>query len=325
MSEVLSHPGKRRIFPTIAGRVRRDGRLLRKKEGDEALKFPREFLFACVACVLATTCAHAQTLERVFIKGSRLNYGGYTVTRAVDERAGESRAVITRGVRELVRLTDGAPRADATRLGIFPLLGGKGKQLIVEQYTGGAHCCTVYRVYDLGTELSALFDGDEYGVEEIGEDMTLVDIDRDGRYELTQSVMAFDYFLTSHAGSVFPTAVFAYDEAARRYVPANRKFSGYILRGVARDISRLEARNRRMTREERASSFHGEHFSAVMDVLLKYVYAGEESKGWAFFNTHYMLADKTEVEAAVKKRLKESAVYCATYGCTPEQKEEAAR
>jgi hypothetical protein len=267
----------------------------------------------------------AQTLERVFIKGTRLTYGGYVVTRAAVEQEGESRAVISRGGRELVRLTDGAPRDYATRVGLFPLLGGKEKQLVVEQYTGGAHCCTVYRVYDLGPEFRALFDGDEYGIDEIGEDMNVVDIDRDGRHEFTLSVMAFDYFMTSHAGSVFPTAVFAYDEGAGKYVPANRKFSAYLLRGVARDVLKVEALNRRLTKEERAGAFHGEHFRAVLDVLLKYVYAGEERKGWDFFETHYMLADKAEVEAGVKEKLKESAVYRATYGVVPGKKEETAR
>jgi hypothetical protein len=256
-------------------------------------------------------------LERVFIKGTRLTYGGYVVTRAVAEREGESRAVISRGGRELARLTDGAPRDYATRIGLFPFLGGKGKQLVVEQYTGGAHCCTVYRVYDLGAELRTLFDGDEFGIDEIGEDMNVLDIDRDGRYEFTQTVMAFDYFMTSHAGSVFPTAVFAYDDAAGRYVPSNRKFSAYLLRGVARDAAKVKAINRRMTKEERASTFHGEHFRAVLDVLLKYVYAGEERKGWAFFESNYVLGDKAEVEAGVKSKLLESAVYRATYGLAP--------
>jgi len=290
--------------------------------GCEELKFTREFLFACVACLLATVCAHAQTLERVFIKGSRLTYGGYTITREIG--GGESRAVISRGRRELARLVSGAPRTDATRVGLFPLLGTRGRQLIVEQDTGGAHCCSIYRVYDLGANLRTLFDGDEYGVEEVGGEMNVIDIDHDGRYEFTQAVMAFDYFLTSHAGSVFPVAVFAYDEGARKYVPANKRFSSYLLRGVARDVREVETLNRRMTREEIASGFHGEHFRAVMNVLTKYVYAGEEEKGWAFFKTHYMLADKSEVEAAVKKRFKESAIYCAVYGCTPEEKEEAA-
>jgi hypothetical protein len=283
------------------------------------LKGRREWLLACAACALAAVCAHAQTLERVFIKGGRLAYGGYVVRREVAEREGESRAVISRGGRELARLTDGAPRDYATRVGLFPFLGGRGRQLVVEQYTGGAHCCTLYRVYDLGPELRALFDGAEYGVEEVGEDMRVLDIDGDGRYELTQSVMAFDYFMTSHAGSVFPTAVFAYDEAAGKYLPANRKFSAYLLRGVAR---KAEALNRRLTPEQRRGEnpFHGEQFSAVLGVLLKYVYAGEEAKGWAFFDAHYALGDKAEVEAGVKKRLKESGVYCATYGCTPEEK-----
>jgi len=63
----------------------------------------------------------------------------------------------------------------------------------------------------------------------------------------------------------------------------------------------------------------------VLDVLLKYVYAGEERKGWAFFETHYLLADKAEVEAGVKEKLKESAVYRATYGIVPGKKEETAR
>lgn len=287
-----------------------------------SLKSLRGVLLVCAACALVSVRASAQTLERAFIKGTRLTYGGYVVTRAVVEREGESRAVISRGGRVLVRLTDGVPRDYATRIGLFPFLGRNAKQLVVEQYTGGAHCCTIYRVYDLGAELRTLFDGDEFGIDEIGEDMNVLDIDGDGRYEFTQDVMAFDYFMTSHANSVFPTAVFAYDEGAGKYLPANRKFSAYLLRGVRRDIIKVEALTRRMTKEERAGGFHGEHFRAVLDVLLKYVYAGEEEKGWAFFATHYALADKSEVEAGVKAKLLESAVYRATYGLAPLKNDE---
>lgn len=279
------------------------------KEAKTSLKCPRVVLLAFAACAVATVCAHAQTLERVFIKGSRLAYGGYVVTRAVDEHSGESRAVIKRGGRELARLTDGAPRDYATRIGLFPFFGGKGRQLVVEQYTGGAHCCTVYRVYDLGPELRLLFDGDEFGIDEIGEDMNVVDIDRDGRYEFTLSVMAFDYFLTSHANSVFPTAVFAYDEGSGKYVSANLKFSAYLLRDIERDIAKVEALNRRMTKKERASTFHGEHFRAVMDVFLKYEYAGQAQKGWDFFASHYLQPDKVEVSNEAVKKLNSSAIY----------------
>jgi hypothetical protein len=261
-------------------------------------------------------------LERFFIKGTRLSYGGYVVTRTVSEREGESRAVISRGGRELARLNDGAPRDYATRIGLFPFLGREGRQLVVEQYTGGAHCCTVYRVYELGAELRTLFDGDEYGVDEIGEDMNVPDIDGDGRREFTLNVMAFDYFMTSHANSVFPTAVFAYDERAGKYLPANRKFSAYLLRGIARDAVKARALGRRLTKEERAGGFHGEHFRAVLDVLLKYVYAGEEAKGWQFFDSNYVLGDKAEVEAGVKEKLLESAVYRATYGLAPVENDE---
>lgn len=282
----------------------------------------REVLLACAACAFVSACASAQTLERAFIKGARLTYGGYVVTRAVVEREGESRAVISRGGRELLSLNDGAPRDYATRIGLFPFLGHGGKQLVVEQYTGGAHCCTVYRVFELGAELRTLFDGDEYGVDEIGEDMKVLDIDGDGRQEFTLNVMAFDYFMTSHAGSVFPTAVFAYDERAGRYVSSNKRFSAYLLRGVARDVQKVKAVTRRMTKEERATGFHGEHFSAVLEVLLKYVYAGEEQKGWSFFESNYVLGDKAEVEAGVKAKLSESAVYRATYGLAPLKNDE---
>jgi hypothetical protein len=283
----------------------------------------REFLFACAACALASVCAHAQTLERAFIEGRRVEYGGYTIERVVDDGAGESRAVVTRAGRELVRLADGAPRPDSTRLALFPLLGrGAGRQLVVEQDTGGAHCCTIYRVYDLGAEPRALFDGADYGIDEIGDDMSVADIDGDGRYELAQDVMAFDYFQTSHAGSVFPVVVFAYDERAGRYLPANRRFSAYVLRGIARDVRRAEATGRRLTPDERASEFHGEHFTAVMQALLKYVYAGEEAKGWAFFDAHYRQADKAALKEAVRQKLLESAVYRATYGLAPLKKDD---
>ena len=201
---------------------------------------------------------------------------------------------------------------DSTLAGLFSFLGGGTKQLVVMQYSGGAHCCWSYHIYDFNPRLRLIYDGDEYDAESVGYTLRPKDLDGDGRFEFTRAVMAFDYFHMSHAASVFPVAVFAYDERAGKYRPANRKFADYVMRGLEGDVGRV-AEERAKVRPGGAPANEG-FISAVLRVTLKHVYAGREAEGLEFFEREYNLADKAEIKADMLKALKGDLVHQSLYG-----------
>ncbi|HEV2833816.1 MAG TPA: hypothetical protein VGW58_00790 [Pyrinomonadaceae bacterium] len=247
------------------------------------------------------------SLEAGYIDGDKLSYKGYDVERSTDARGHQSAATIKKNGRTIARLRNGGLGKDSTRFGLFSLLGGESKQLVILQYTGGAHCCWTYRIYDFQPSLRVIFDDENYGLDYLGYELQPEDIDGDGRYELTQAVMTFDYFHMSHASSVFPTAVFSYDKKSRAYVPVNKRFSAYVLDDVAKDLKSLELVGRDV------DANHELYLSAVLKVLLKKIYAGDETDGWRFFDSEYRLTDKAEIKSDIKKALRHDPVYQSIY------------
>jgi hypothetical protein len=260
----------------------------------------------------AQSTREQQSLDDMFIEGDRLSYAGYDVERSYDSEEKVSSAVIRKEGKTVVALRDGGLGPESTEIGLFPFRGGETKQLVIMQYTGGAHCCSIYRIYELTPKLRLIFNDEEYGIDSVGNGLQPEDLDGDGRYELLQSVMTFDYFHMSHASSVFPTAIFSYDEKARKYLPANRRFSTYLLEGIEGDLKHLE--------EERAKLDGGNDIisleayrSAVLQVTLKYIYAGRRADGWQLFEREYQLSDKDEIRADLKKLLATDPVYQSIY------------
>ncbi len=272
----------------------------------------RLFPIALLLNLLLVLPLAAQSLDDIFIKGGSLTYQGYEVTRHYNPSARYSSATIKRGSRVLATLRDGGLLEDSTRIGLFSFLGGESKQLLIEQYTGGAHCCWIYRIYDLSPNFRLLFDGTRYGIDEIGYELHPVDIDHDGRYEFTQAEMAFDYFHLPHSLSRFSTVVFAYDERAGEYRVANARFAEYVLRGLDADIAEVNKLNGQPPAVN--DIFYREKlFSAVLQVLLKYIYAGRRAEAWSFYDGNYKLDDREQMRTEIKKKLRSSIIYNSIY------------
>jgi hypothetical protein len=249
--------------------------------------------------------------EAAYIDGDKLSYQGYDVERSSDDADRLSFATIKKKGRIIATLSNGGLGKESTRFGLFSLLGGASKQLVILQYTGGAHCCWTYRIYDFHPNLHVIFDDEIYGLDYLGYELLPRDIDGDGKFELTQAVMTFDYFHMSHASSVFPVAVFSYNEKTRTYVPANQRFSAYVRDGIENDLKALEAASRDVNGED--VNKKEEYLSAVLRVLLKRIYAGDEADAWKFFNTEYRLSDKTEFKSDIRKALRHDPIYRSLY------------
>jgi hypothetical protein len=247
--------------------------------------------------------------EAGFIDGDKLLHEGYEVVRSESKDGRDSSAIIKKNGRLIDSLNSGGMGKDSTKFGVFSLLGDETKQLVVMQYTGGAHCCWTYKVYGFWPKLHVIFDDGKYG-EALGYELRAEDIDADGRYELFQAVMTFDYFHMSHASSVFPTAVFAYDEKSRQYMPANKKFSHRLLRNLTEDMETLVSARATVNVE---STLNETYVSAVFEVLLKRIYAGQEQQGWKFFDKEYQLSDKKELKRDIKQALQGDPIYRSIY------------
>ena len=252
------------------------------------------------------------TLDKIFTRDDRLSYKGFVIEKFQDRGEESWSAVLKKGSKTLAKFESGWNR-EWTNFGLFPFIASEPKQLVVEQYSGGAHCCYSYWIYDLSVpNARPLFDTGKYGT---GNQLVPLDIDGDGAFELRHSVMAFDYFHMSHASSVFPQAVFAYDRKAGEYRPANRRFSDYALGGIKEDIKELESIKAEADKDK-DDIYTERHFSAVLQVTLKYIYAGKREEGWAFFNREYSTHEgisKEKMRAEIEETLQAEPVYKYIY------------
>ena len=131
-------------------------------------------------------------------------------------------------------------------------LDGDGTvEVVLDLYTGGAHCCTQTWIYS-GTAPKVVHDFRDIGYDPI-------DVNGDGRPEFVSADPAFAYAFTSFAGSRFPLQVFRWKA------------------GHLRDVTRSAAVKPRLRKQARHFRFEygvasgkfrrGQHGIAVTEVL----------------------------------------------------------
>jgi len=272
-------------------------------------KFNIFLVFLLLGLVVAGPL-YAQTLNDVFTREDTLVYMGYKVTRSYDSKDNVWLATLKKEEKVLATFKRGGPLKEMTRFGLFPFLGKDTKQLIIEQYSGGAHCCWSYWIFNLLPNFEMIYDSQDYPV---GYGLVPLDLDKDGVFEFTQEILTFDYFdRLCHALSPLPVVVFKYDEKRGKYFPANQMFPQYVLNGIEEDIGRVRKLKEKINFTTYNDS-RGNYLSAVLEVVLRYIYAGKEKEGWLFYDEEYNLPDKERIKSKIKKKLKSCVIYREIY------------
>lgn len=192
------------------------------------------------------------------------------------------------------------PLGNDARFCLFPILGQKGKQLIIEET---ANREWQHWVVDLSGDAKVIYDSGDYSV---GQSLRTIDIDGDGKNELIQSLLTFWFFnRLTNVDSPFIDVIFVYDSARKKYVPANPQFQEFALRNIEGDIRKAKE----IKADSNAPGQDNGKLGAVLNVVLTYTYAGKEQEAWAFYENEYDLADKEEMKTKIKDALGKDEVY----------------
>jgi len=225
------------------------------------------------------------------------HYGDYVVRvwKSLDETAPSFYRVATidRGDARLVCLDW------ATGLGKLSgqdIDGSGHPNVIIESYSGGAHCCSETLVYDLAETLVPIGLPASPGGNATGE---FVDLDGDSVFEFQTCDDSFAYAYCCYAGSPCVPVVLVYDSEQRHYIPKS-----YAHPELYRDEIRFDTERAKLALTGGGDAgWDGTPKCDVLPLVLDYLYSGAPEAAWDAFETYYLFPDRdafrAEIEAVV--------------------------
>lgn len=153
---------------------------------------------------------------------------------------------------------------------IEPLTGtdinGDGyPEVIVETYSGGAHCCFGTQVYSLGPQPKLLLKKPESNA-----GGQFKDLDSDGIYEFITYDDIFAYQYCPYAASPFVKSILVYDSIAELYLPASPQFPEEYTADILRDTEIAET-----VEVGEYGEWDETTKCAVLPLVLDYIYSGD--------------------------------------------------
>ena len=268
------------------------------------------------ACLLVQS-GISQDTGSAYSLDEEVSASGFTVRKAFDEKTDRWHVEIVQGERVLFRSGNGAKVKDDLLLGSFSLLGDNTKQLLIEEYTGDAFCCTHNYVLRVGEGIDVLYSSSQYPV---GYGLSPEDLDGDGVFELVTTLTRFEnFFNMPHEESPTVPVVFRYEPDVRRYVVGNRSFPETVLANVEDDKKRVQELLAERTKTGQTPNMWRTRFTgAVLNVALSHFYAGDQEKAWSYLIGTYDLEDRDTILANLRYYLLRCPIFRGIYPDTRE-------
>ncbi len=244
--------------------------------------------------------------------GKMLFYFDYTVEKRVEVDDGFENHIMVlkkKTGEEVKRFEWGSNIEDMNGWRIIDLIRGGNKELIITQYSGGAHCCEYNWVYSYESDIKVVLNSYDYGT--LGFMSEPEDLNGDGNCELLFQNLTFTYFYRCcYAASPANAIIFEYDPAKGRYGVQNIKFSDYLLN---EGMDSIEISPEFLELEKGDDPEYvdpgGYYLGSILSEVIPYLYCGEEEKGWELFDKTYILKDKEEIKELIIEKLQEDPCY----------------
>lgn len=240
---------------------------------------------------------------KTYTKENTLSYLGYELVKS--KRRGKSEieyAVLRHNGREVAKFDSSIDQLSEIRFGLFSFLGKDDKQLIVEQTSDKLWR---YWIVSLQPEFRILYDSKKY---DVVFELRVADLDGNGNQEIIQNLGTFWYFNSDNVFSPRPQIILKYNSSTGTYIPANSEFKETVLKDIEQRIQKT--REVAQNKDDPAYELHLR--SALLDVVLRYLYSGEKDAAWAFYNQNYNLDDKESVRVQLQTKLMQDALYRET-------------
>jgi hypothetical protein len=171
----------------------------------------------------------------------------------------------------------------------YNLSGGEEKDIIIETYTGGAHCCTMLYIGKLKDRSFNITDTIYLG----NSGFEVKDIDGDGKYEIECVWDGFAYAFTAYAFSRFPLVIYGYRDGKLSAVTGEyRQLVNDEIESFKADLKGTGFYKCPENEEDSFSSGAGETKAILAAILYDYVTLGEGEKGYRLIDETYNCPDK---------------------------------
>jgi hypothetical protein len=178
--------------------------------------------------------------------------------------------------------------------------------VVIESYSGGAHCCFATYVYDLADTLVPVELPPSPGGNAAGE---FVDLDGDGVFEVLTADDSFAYTYCAFAGSPAVRVVLAYDALEQRYVPASSRFPDLYADEIERDTQR--ARGALLASAD--LGWDGTPKCEVLPLVLDHLYSGDVGAAWDALDAWYPFSDKDVFRGEIEATVNASPYYAGAH------------
>lgn len=179
------------------------------------------------------------------------------------------------------------------------ITGEGDPDLVVEEYSGGAHCCGGTYVLSLGASVRRLRIPcpPRGNASRLGPDPGIAsgfhDLDGDGVFEFVTWDDSFQYEFGSYAESPAVPVVLRYDSVLG-YIPANSFLSDVYEQAVTAQLARIEAWPEGSVKPEIAAS-------AVTQLVLLYLYTGRPTEAWEALYRHYSFPNVEDLRQRIEE------------------------
>jgi hypothetical protein len=171
--------------------------------------------------------------------------------------------------------------------------------LVVETYSGGAHCCFGTQVFSLRPTTAALI----LQKPESNVGGTFEDLNADGVSEFVTYDDSFAYQYCPYAAGVAVKVIMAYDPGQDRYLPASPRFPKQYADEIAANQQRALAAPGEL------GEWDGTNICAVLPLALDYLYMGQPDRAQTEFASRYAGLDTDAKWAEILQIVQASPLY----------------
>jgi len=171
--------------------------------------------------------------------------------------------------------------------------------VVVETYSGGAHCCFGTQVYSLRPDGAVLI----LQKPESNAGGYFEDLDADGVSEFVTYEDSFAYQYCPYAAGVSAKVIMAYDPSQDRYVPASPRFPEQYADEIAANEERA------LYAPGELGEWEGTNICAILPLALDYLFLGQPDKAQSEFVSRYSGADTAAKWTEIMQVVQSSPLY----------------